>query len=138
MKTPQICEYSDTGYEQIADIWTQCFSGLRPIDSAEVLSRLNQHSPGFFLVAKKEDKIIGTIFAGYDGRQATIHRLAVLPEYQQKGIGQSLMSELLKRIEQLKPVEILTHASPDKHVIQIFEYFGFQQVDSIYMKKKVY
>lgn len=134
----EICEYSDSDYEQVAEIWKECFSGLRPIDSPEVLSQLNQHSPGLFLVAKKEDKIIGTIFAGYDGRQATIHRLAVLPAHQKKGIGNALMTELLNRIENLKPVEILTHANPDEHVIHIFESFGFQLASTKYMKKKVY
>ncbi|MCK4265800.1 MAG: GNAT family N-acetyltransferase, partial [Thermoplasmata archaeon] len=90
-------------YKAITRIWKQCFSiKLRPVDSKDILNRLVEHSPGLFLVAEYDNRIVGTVFAGHDGRQATIHRLAVLPEHQQKGIGKALMTDLLKRLELLK------------------------------------
>lgn len=132
-------EYTDKDYEKVAEVWKQCFSiKLRPIDSVDVYNRLIQHSPGLFLVAECDGRIVGTVFAGYDGRQATIHRLAVLPEYQQKGIGKALMNELLKRLESLKPVEIICHVVPEEHIIDIFESFGFEESKTKYMKRKIY
>jgi len=101
------------------------------------LNRLVEHSPGLFLVAEYDNRIVGTVFAGYDGRQATIHRLAVLPEYQQKGIGKALMTELLKRLELLKPIEIIAHAMPDKHIIDIFESFDFVHCNTKHLRKKI-
>ena len=134
-----IREYTKTDYEEVARLWKKCFSGtLRPIDSKEVMNRLVQHSPGFFLVAEETGKVIGSVFAGYDGRQATVHRLSVLPEHQRRGIGTTLMQELMDRLEKVKPLEVLTHADPDPHVLKIYESRGFSYSDSRYMKKKIY
>jgi len=134
----RIREYTSSDYKAVTNIWKQCFSiKLRLIDSKEILNRLIQHSPGLFLIAESDDKIVGTVFAGYDGRQATIHRLAVLPEYQQKGIGKSLLAELLRRLELLKPIEVITHAMPDEHVIDIFESFDFVHCETKHLRKKI-
>jgi ribosomal protein S18 acetylase RimI-like enzyme len=134
----RIREYSDKDYEQVATVWRQCFSGtLRPIDSKEAMHRLVGHG-GIFLVAEDGGKLVGTVFAGYDGRQATVHRLAVLPERQRKGIGRALMGELLSRLAKLKPIEVLAHADPEEHVVRIYEGYGFKHTDSVYMKRKVY
>jgi len=135
----KVREYTDKDYEKVAEVWKQSFSiNLRPIDTMDVYNRLIQHSPGLFLVAECDGRIVGTVFAGYDGRQATVHRLAVLPEYQQKGIGKDLMTELLKRLELLKPVEIISHVVPEKHIIDIFESLDFEECKTKHMKKKMY
>jgi ribosomal protein S18 acetylase RimI-like enzyme len=88
-------------------------------------------------VAESKGRIIGSVFAGYDGRQATIHRLAVLPEFQKRGAGKYLMNELLKRLESLKPIEVITHVRPEEYIIQIFESFDFEHCGTKMMKKKM-
>lgn len=130
--------YDDADYDVVANVWKRCFSGLRPIDSREAIRRLIEHSPGLFLVAEIDSTIAGTVFAGYDGRQATVHRLAVLPEYQQEGVGTALMKELLERLASYKPIEIVTDATPEKHVVHIFETFGFEHTETKHMKMKIH
>ena len=134
-----IRSYSDDDYDGVAGVWRQCFSGkLRPIDSKEHLHGLVERGPGLFLVAEENGEIIGSVFAGYDGRQATIHRLSVLPEYRRKGIGGELMAELMKRLEAMRPIEVLAHADPEPYVIEIYDKLGLKKSDAVYMKKKVY
>ena len=46
--------------------------------------------------------IIASAMAGYDGHRGYIYYLAVLPEYQKKGIGSSLLSIVEKKLFQLE------------------------------------
>lgn len=134
-----IREYRDGDYEQVARVWKACFSGkLRPIDSKATIRRVIKRAPSMFLVADEKGKIVGTVYATYDGRQAIIHRLAVLPKEQRKGIGRELLKELLPRIRKLRPIEIITHANPEEHVIKLYSEVGMKKVNAIYMKRKVY
>ena len=135
----EIRQYRDSDYEQVAELWKVCFSGtLRPIDSREHLKQMTEKNPGMFLVAEKDGKIIGSIFATYNGRQAVLNRLAVLPEEQKNGIGNMLFDKLLEILEKYKPIEFLTHANPEPHVVKLCEKKGFEKSKAVYMKKKVY
>ena len=49
-----------------------------------------------FLVADKSGKVIGSICGSHDGRRGWINRLAVLPEYQRKGVARRLVKEVEK------------------------------------------
>ena len=135
----RIRDYVDGDYKQVAEVWKRCFSGrLRPIDSKNTMRCVVERAPRMFLVAEEKGKIIGTVYATYDGRQAAIHRLAVLPENQRKGIGRKLLKELLTRMRKLRPVEIITHADPKEHVIGLYQELGIKKVKAVYMKRKIY
>lgn len=47
------------------------------------------------------------------------------------------MTDLLKRLELLKPIEIITHAVPEKHIIEIFESFDFVHCNTKQLRKKI-
>ena len=126
-------------YEAVAELWRRCFSGtLRPIDSEAHLRRVSGHAPQLFLVYEEGGEIVGSVFAGYDGRQATVHRLGVLPEHRGKGMGKALMNELMARLEKMAPIEVITHADPEGHVVRLYEDMGLKRGTSFYMKKKLY
>lgn len=59
-----------------------------------------------------------------DGRTVCIHSLAVLPGYQKKGLGTTLMKAYLQRIEShdvADRVALIAHG----HLIEYYESFGF-------------
>ena len=62
------------------------------------LNFLNRN-PTTCFVAVEDDKIIGTILCGHDGRRGYIYHLAVAEEYRRKGIASQL---LLNACEALK------------------------------------
>ncbi len=47
------------------------------------------------------------------------------------------MAELIKRLELLKPIEIITHAVPETHIIEIFESFDFVHCNTKHLRKKI-
>jgi predicted N-acetyltransferase YhbS len=58
-------------YEQVLEIWASIEIGVRVgrSDALEEIKKKISRDPDLFLVAKHENKIIGTIIGGYDGRR---------------------------------------------------------------------
>ena len=74
--------------------------GLRSLDdSEEGIVKFLYRNPTTCFVAVEDDKIIGTILCGHDGRRGYIYHLAVAEEYRRKGIASQL---LLNACEALK------------------------------------
>ncbi|MCL2472218.1 MAG: GNAT family N-acetyltransferase, partial [Treponema sp.] len=55
------------------------------------------------VVCNKNDEIIGTgfLWKSYDNRINSVHWLKVIPDYENKGIGRALLSELFGNIEKI-------------------------------------
>lgn len=56
-------------------------------------------TPNTCFVAEKENKIIGVILSGHDGRRGIIHHTAVLGEEQRKGIGEALLNAAINALK---------------------------------------
>ena len=48
--------------------------------------------PASVLVARDEDRLVGTVIAGWDGWRGHIYRLVVSPDHRRSGIATSLMA----------------------------------------------
>jgi ribosomal protein S18 acetylase RimI-like enzyme len=129
----KIRAFDMSDYPAVKGIWENVFT-LRPTDDKSYIKLKLQRDPDLFLVAEVDDEVVGVVFASYDGRQAIIHRLAVMPEYQKKGIGSELMSKLMGRLEQMGEIRIAVHAS-EEYVIRFFKRFGLGESDVTYLKK---
>ena len=81
----------------VLDVRKQATPNSDVFDSEERLTQLVRSGTDLFLVAEKENRIVGAVIGGWDGWEAQIHRLAVLPEYKRQGIGRALV----EKIEQL-------------------------------------
>jgi len=68
-------------------------------DSEESISRYLKRNLNLSFVYYKDNKIIGSILCGHDGRRGYIHHTCVLPEYRGQSIGRSLVE---KSLEELK------------------------------------
>ncbi len=73
----------------------------------------------------------------YDGRQVAIHRMAVLPEKQKKGIGRKLLKELMPKIRKLRPTEVFLNSTPKKYVVRLYESVGLTKQNIIPMRMKI-
>lgn len=129
----RIRDFGMSDYPAVKSIWEGVFT-LRPTDDESHIKLKLEKDPDLFLVAEEDDKVVGVVFASYDGRQAIIHRLAVLPEYQKRGIGSELMAKLMERLEQKGEIRIMVHAS-EEYVIRFFKRFDLARSTVTYLKK---
>ena len=83
-------------YDAIYELWVsteQSRRSLNPIDdSREGIDRYLKRNPNTCFAAVKDDRIIGVILTGHDGRRAIIHHMCIYPDYQRLGIAAHLVS----------------------------------------------
>jgi ribosomal protein S18 acetylase RimI-like enzyme len=94
----KIREFKIDDYPIVRDLWQTAGLILRPGDELEDVRLKLQRDPDLFLVGEQDDKIVGTVIGGWDGRRGWIYHLAVKPEHQRKGIGADLVHEVEKRL----------------------------------------
>lgn len=128
-----IRNFAMSDYPAVRCIWEKVFT-LRPVDDERHIGMKLERDPDLLLVAEIDGEVVGVVFASYDGRQAIIHRLAVLPEHQKKSVGRELVSELLERLKEFGDMRIMVHAG-EGYVAEFFEGFGFEESGVLYLKK---
>ena len=91
-------------YDAIYDLWNateQSRRALNPVDdSYDGIERYLKRNPNTCFAAVSDEKIIGVILTGHDGRRAIVHHLCVHPDFRRMGIAESLVStaeEALKK-----------------------------------------
>ncbi len=97
----RIMDISD--YEQVYDLWLSCAGmGLNNLDdSKEGIQRFLNRNPDTCFVAQDEQKIVGVIIAGNDGRRGYIYHTAVAPECRHQGIATRLVNEAMSALKVL-------------------------------------
>ena len=84
-------------YEGIYDLWNsteQSRRALNPVDdSREGIERYLKRNPATCFAAVLDDRIIGVILTGHDGRRGIIHHMCVHSDYRRLGIAARLVRE---------------------------------------------
>lgn len=75
----------------ILEFWSE--GGAVPSVSDDVASIRVAIETGSMLVAEEDDRIIGTLFAGWDGWRGNMYRLAVHPSARRRGVALDLVRE---------------------------------------------
>ena len=87
-------------YEQAYDLWILCGNGLNnKDDSREGIDRYLKRNPTTSFVAVCEEKVVGVILCGHDGRRGIIQHACVSPEYRRYGIGSKLVDLALEALK---------------------------------------
>src|SRR5260370_38346845 len=92
-----IREFKINDYPIVRDLWQTAGLILRPGDELEDVRLKLERDPDLFLVGEQDDKIVGTVIGGWDGRRGWIYHLPGKPEHQRKGIGVDLVRQVRKR-----------------------------------------
>lgn len=83
-------------YDAIFDLWNsteQSRRALNPVDdSREGIERYLKRNPETCFAAVINDRIVGVILTGHDGRRGIIHHMCVHPDFRRLGIAAHLVS----------------------------------------------
>ncbi len=89
-------------YDPVAALWAGIPGlgvHLKEADSRGSIKRYLARNPGMSFVARHKGRILGAVLCGHDGRRGILYHLAVLPEYQRKGIARRLVEHCLKALK---------------------------------------
>jgi ribosomal protein S18 acetylase RimI-like enzyme len=73
--------------------------GHPEMDGPEAMLRICECDAAEFLVAEEDGQAVGLIRGVFDGSRAIVHVISVHPDYQRRGIGTALVSEIAKRFK---------------------------------------
>ena len=80
-------------YDEVFALWSKIKGfAMRSIDDSYVgVERFLKRNPNTSVVAVEDDKIVGAILCGHDGRRGCLYHVCVDPEYRLRGIGKSMV-----------------------------------------------
>jgi len=74
--------------------------GLNNVDdSKDGIQKYLLRNPSTCFVAEQNERIVGVILSGHDGRRGYIHHTAVSQKFQRQGIGNSLVNSAMSALE---------------------------------------
>lgn len=96
-----ILEMLISDYSEIYELWSNTPGmGLSYADIYENIRSFLKRNKGLSFVCRHEDKIIGTILCGHDGRRGYIYHVTVAEKYRGRGIGQMLVDKSLQKLKE--------------------------------------
>ena len=91
---------SISDYEAVFNLWLSCSGmGLNNLDdSRDGIARFLQRNPDCCFIAEENEKIVGSVMAGHDGRRGHIYHMAVAPDHRRQKVGSMLLDHALSAL----------------------------------------
>ena len=88
-------------YDEVYSLWMSCAGmGLNNLDdSREGIDRFLKRNPDTCFVAECDNKIVGAIIVGNDGRRGYIYHTAVNLHYRKRGIARKLVETSIRALK---------------------------------------
>ncbi|KRE57431.1 GNAT family N-acetyltransferase [Paenibacillus sp. Soil750] len=97
----KIREMTIEDYEQVYCLWNEIEGlALSDADSRPNIELYLNRNKGLSYVYEENNRIIGTILTGHDGRRGFIYHLAVNPNFRKQKIGNKLVEMSLNKLEE--------------------------------------
>ena len=127
-------------YEEIIKLWSSARLPYKPKgrDSKEAIVAQMKANPEFFLGAFEDNCLVGMIIISCDMRKGWINRLAVDPDYRNRGIAMALIAEC-EKILRKHGIRIFCALIEDYNTIskELFKECGYvEHRDIIYFSKR--
>lgn len=89
-------------YETVYSLWLSCKGmGLNDLDDSRIgIEKFLKRNSETCFVAEINDKLIGVIMAGNDGRRGYIYHTAVHPDFRNQGIARTLVETVMKALKE--------------------------------------
>ena len=90
-------------YEEVYSLWTSCKGmGLNSLDDTkDGIARFLERNPDTCFVSLIDNRIVGAILVGSDGRRGYIYHTAVHPDFRNQGIAKAMVDVSLSAVENM-------------------------------------
>ncbi len=134
----QIRVFKKSDEDAVIQLWMDC-DLVVPWNNPNLdIQRKLKVQPEMFLVACLDERIIGSVMAGYDGHRGWINYLAVHPESQGRGIAVLLMNRAEEILRNMNcPKVNLQVRTSNERVIEFYKRIGFRVDDAVSLGKRL-
>jgi ribosomal protein S18 acetylase RimI-like enzyme len=126
-------------YPAVQALWANAGPGLHlgRSDTPDEIAKKLARDPDLFLVAEDNQRIIGAVLGGYDGRRGIVYHLAVAQEYRQRGIGTALMEALEERLRGKGCLKAYLLVIKGNEAVDFYATNGWQPMDLFIFGKEL-
>lgn len=121
-------------YEAVFALWQSSAPGIeiRPSDSRAEVEKRCARDRDLFLVAEREDRLVGVVMGGWDGRRGWIHHLAVAADAQGQGVASALVGKLEERLNALGCLKVnLLVRRGNEAARGLYAHLGYQEAPAL-------
>ncbi len=113
----QIRQMTIDDYNDVHDLWMTIKGfAIRSIDdSRSGVERFLTRNPLTSVVAVENDKIVGAILCGHDGRRGCLYHVCVHPDHRRRGIGKEMVVFCMNALkkEKISKVSLIAFTAND-------------------------
>ena len=108
--------------QEIIDFWKHNSITVTPTDSPEELKTAAELHPHLFIIGLgPDDRVIGTVWGGFDGRRGYVAHLAVDEPYRNRGLGSHLMEKVETEFRKMNVYKV--HLFVEQHNAAVGDFY---------------
>lgn len=119
--------YKKEDYSNLKKLYQKTELYVEPNDSKENVTKQIEFDKESIIIAEENNTIIGSVIIVFSPWESFIFHLAILPEYQNQGIGSKLLNEAEKQLKKkgAKKVSLFVHIE-NKKLINFYKKRNWQ------------
>jgi len=128
----EIVRYDVRHQDAVVDLWEKCGLIIPQNDPVEDIQKKLDFQPDLFFVALLDERVIGSVMAGYDGHRGWLNYLAVLPPFQKRGYGRRLVKKAIVELKRIGCLKLnLQVRRSNASAVEFYRHLGFEEEDRI-------
>ncbi len=131
-------DYQEDWQEAVMDLWQEC-QLTRPWNDPVIdIVRKQSDQLGKFVLLINGKDLVASMMIGYDGHRGSVNYLAVLPKYQNQGVGRKMMAYCEEYLSQLgcPKINICVRDSNIK-VLEFYKVLGYEVDPVVILGKRL-
>jgi len=135
----EIRQYTASDFDGVKALWEEAFPNDPPWNRAEsAIPAKTGFQPGLFFVAIEDNRVIGTVMAGYDGHRGWLYSAAVRHHAKRNGTGSALVRHAEAALQSLGCGKInLQVRTTNEAVVQFYESLGYSVEERLSLGKRL-